>query len=307
MGAVPALAVPYGIRPPSDKDYAGFQALVEAVSGIHLGPSKKALLVGRLARRIRDLGLDSYAAYLARVRDGDPQERVRMMDCLCTNETRFFREPRHFEYLEQTLLPAWVADAAAGRRARRLRAWCAACSSGEEPYSLAMLLLRHLPAAAGWDVEVLATDLSTRVLDRAQAGVYPLERAAQIPQDLLHEFMLRGRGSQEGFMKVGPRVASVVRFARLNLNEEAYPVTGPFDLIFCRNVLIYFRPATKSHVLARLARLLAPGGHLFLGHAESVAGHEVGLRTVIPTVYAVGARPGPGPTRAPGRLAGAVA
>jgi chemotaxis protein methyltransferase CheR len=290
---------PFGLRPLTDKEFARYQAFVEAETGIHLGPAKKALLVGRLARRLRELQLDSYGAYLQHVLQGDAQEKVRMLDCICTNETRFFREPRHFEYLEQTLFPFWAAEAAAGRRPRRIRVWSAACSTGEEPYSLAMVLWRHFPPAAGWDIEIVATDLSTKVLDRARAGIYPLEKASQIPQDLLHAFMLRGRGPQEGLMKVGPQVLSVVHFARVNLTHESYPVSAPFDLIFLRNVLIYFSQETKGRVLQRVTRHLVPGGHIFLGHAETVAGLDCHLRSVIPTVYAVAETPARSRPRVP--------
>ena len=280
-------------RSVSDAEFARFQALVHQEAGIWLSPAKKALLAGRLAKRLRELGLASYGDYFEIVRT-DEAERTHMLDCVSTNETHFFREPRHFELLAERVYPAWQADCDAGRRPRRIRAWSAACSTGEEPFTLAMSLLRAFPPGSGWDIEILATDLSTRVLERAREAVWPIAKAKEIPPLLLKAFMLRGTGSQEGRMKAGPELRSLVRFARLNLNHDAYPALGQFDLLFCRNVLIYFDPATKLRVVGRLLAHLAPDGHLFLGHAESLGGMTDRLRSVIPTVY-VHAR-----TQAPG-------
>ncbi|HYQ81479.1 MAG TPA: protein-glutamate O-methyltransferase CheR [Anaeromyxobacteraceae bacterium] len=279
-----------------DREFRLFQGMVHREAGIWLAPVKKALLVGRLARRLRALGLADYRDYLERV-EADPAERVRMLDCLCTNETHFFREPRHFEFLASRVFPRWRAEAEAGQRPRRARVWSAACSTGEEPYSLAMSLLSALPPQTGWEVEILATDLSTRVLERASQAVWPVEKAAEIPPAQLKAWMLRGVGSQQGLMKAGPEIRSLVRFQRLTLNDRGWPGLGQFDLVFCRNVLIYFDPPTKERVVGHLLEHLAPGGYLFLGHAESLSnmGHRV--RAVVPTVYARAADGAPG--RAP--------
>jgi chemotaxis protein methyltransferase CheR len=279
----------------SDQEFALFQSLIYREAGIYLGPSKTALLVGRLAKRLRTLGLRSFAAYYRRVAKLDPVERTRMLDCITTNETRFFREPRQFELLEQRILPGWAAEGAAGRRSRHLRVWSAGCSTGEEPYSLAMVLLHHLPPAAGWSVEILATDLSGRVLERAQEGIWPLDRSSEIPPALLKQFMLRGTRSQEGKMKVGPELRAVVTFEHLNLNDDTYRVGRPFDLIFCRNVLIYFDTDSRRRVTERLFRHLASHGYLFLGHAERLSGEAPRGTAVIPTVYTHAAPPSPGP------------
>ncbi|BDG09108.1 chemotaxis protein methyltransferase [Anaeromyxobacter paludicola] len=278
----------------SDAVFARYQALVHGESGIWLAPGKKALLEGRLASRLRELGVGSYAEYLDRAR-ADPDELARLLDRITTHETRFFREPRHFELLERQLLPRWREAARAGSRPPRVRVWSAGCSSGEEPYSLAMSLLAGL-REPGWSLEVVATDLSTPVLERARAGVYRIEQAAEIPRPLLQAYMLQGTGSQEGRMKAGPELRRVVRFARLNLAAEAWPGLGTFDLVFCRNVLIYFDPPGKERVVSRLLRHLAPEGYLFLGHAESLSGTSHPLRSVIPTVYAreVAGPPAPG-------------
>jgi chemotaxis protein methyltransferase CheR len=282
--AEPSLTVPYGLRPLTDAEFGAFQKLVAEEAGIQLTAAKKALLVGRLAKRLRALGLDSFGQYHERVQH-DQEERVHMLDAICTNETQFFREPRQFEFLATRVYPAWRAAAEAGTRSRTIRAWSAACSSGEEPYSLAMSLLTHFPATAGWSIEILATDLSTSVLARAEAGVWPMEKADSVPEAFRRRFLLRGVGPQEGRVKMGPELRSVVRFARMNLNDSAYPIVGTFDLVFCRNVLIYFGAAARERVIARLLGRLAPGGLLLLGHAETLSGTEQ-VRSVGPTVYA---------------------
>jgi chemotaxis protein methyltransferase CheR len=266
----------------SDRDFLRFQALIHREAGIWLAPVKKALLVGRLARRLRELGLQSYGDYFEVVVE-DEAERIRMLDAICTNETHFFREPKHFEFLSERVLPAWRAEADEGRRARRIRVWSAACSTGEEPYTLAMVLLSSFPS--GWDLEVLASDLSTKVLDRAAAGVWPLEKSKEIPDEHLKAFMLRGYGAQEGLMKAGPEIRGLVKFARVNLVGDDWPSGPPFDLVFCRNVLIYFERQAKISVVERLVDRLDPRGYLFLGHAESLGGFTGKARPVLPTVY----------------------
>jgi chemotaxis protein methyltransferase CheR len=181
------------------------------------------------------------------------------------------------------VFPAWRAEADAGRRPRRVRVWSAACSTGEEPYTLAMVLLAAFPA--GWELEVLASDLSTKVLDRAAAGIWSLEKAKEIPEPHLKAFMLKGFGAQEGLMKAGPEIRALVRFARVNLIGDGWPSGPPFDLVFCRNVLIYFDRAGKIAVVERLIERLDPRGYLFLGHAESLGGFTAKARPVLPTVY----------------------
>jgi chemotaxis protein methyltransferase CheR len=275
-----------GPLPLSEREFVLFQALVEREVGIHLGPTKQALLVGRLSRRVRSLGLPSFAAYYRFViTRGNEAERVRMLDCLCTNETHFFREPEHFEFLRQRVFPEWTRRAAQGLMARRVRVWSAACSTGEEPYSLAMELLSHFPPGSGWEVEVLATDLSTWALERARQGLWPVEKAATIPGPLLRTFMQRGVRSQEGWMQAGPELRSVLRFARVNLNDERGWPAGPFELVFCRNVLIYFGAQARAQALSGLLRRVPPTGYLFLGHAESLTGGSEPARCVAPNIY----------------------
>ena len=262
------------------KEYRLFQALVHREAGISLSDQKRALLVGRLAPRLRALSLESFEAYYDKVQ-GDQVELVRMIDSICTNETQFFREPKQFAFLENDLLPAWRAAAEAGSRPRQIRVWSAACSSGEEPYSIAMTLAAQLP---GWSVEIVASDLSTKMLERASSAIWPLERAAQIPLHYRKTFMLRGGGPQEGRMAARPDLTALIRFVRVNLHHDSYPVSGRFDLIFCRNVLIYFDAPSKARVIDRLIDRLEPHGHLFLGHAESLNNHQR-VQATGPTVY----------------------
>jgi chemotaxis protein methyltransferase CheR len=279
-------SLPYedAIPEPTEREFHQLRALVLERAGIHLSDAKKALVYGRLVRRLRDLGLLSFGEYYRRVLESSEELTV-FLDRITTNETHFFREPHHFAHLAERFLPALVAAATAGHRPKSVRVWSAGCSTGEEPYSIAMTLIDRLPRA-GWTIDILATDLSTRVLDVARSATWPVARAGGIPAPFLQAFMLRGFGSREGWVRACPRLRAAVRVQRLNLNDEAYPAEPPFDLIFCRNVLIYFPPAGRQRVLARLLSRLAPGGQLFVGHAESVQGLPERVRCVCPTVYA---------------------
>ena len=269
----------------TDREFALFQRLIHRQTGIFLPAAKKALVVARLSRRLHALGLRSFGAYFEQV-ERDAAEHTVMLDSICTNETRFFREPRQFEFLETEVLPRWRQRGEQGLMPKRIRAWSAACSTGEEPYSLAMLLRTHFPLADGWSVEILASDLSTKVLAAAREAVWPIERAADIPAGYRRAYMLRGVRAEEGRMRAQPNIRSLVEFRRLNLNDDRYAVDGPFDLIFCRNVLIYFKAETKAAVIDRLTRHLSPAGLLFLGHSETLHSAAHALKHVGPTAYA---------------------
>jgi chemotaxis protein methyltransferase CheR len=277
---------PAKVRPITGQELRSFQELVYRETGIFLGPHKKSLVMSRLGGRVRQLGLTNFGEYFERIAAGDADERRRMIESLCTHETSFFREPRQFELLEREVIPAWQRSAADRRRPRRVRVWSAGCATGEEPFSIAMLLALHLPAAAGWDCQILATDLSHRALGQAAAATWPIRRAAEIPEHLLKRFMLKGVRSCEGTMQASAELCALVRFRQLNLNDPVVPEGAPFDLIFCRNVLIYFDAASRSRVVEQLFRHLAPDGLLLLGHAESLLGWSGRVRSVIPSVYA---------------------
>lgn len=259
--------------PLSDPEFASFQRLIREHAGISLAPSKKALVAGRLSKRLRHHGLSSFAEYYRLVGQRE-DERQMAVDLLTTNETYFFREPRHFDFLRERVLPRHP-------RERSLRIWSAACSSGEEPYSIAMLLAEQFSGRA-W--EILASDISTRMLARARQGVYALDGLRGLSTQALHTNCLRGTGTQEGYFAVDPALRQRVGFAQINLNGPL-PEVGEFDVIFLRNVLIYFDPETKRQVVARLQSRLRPGGHLFIGHSESLNGLVSGLQMVMPAVY----------------------
>jgi chemotaxis protein methyltransferase CheR len=273
-------------RPLTDREFTMLADFIHAEIGIYLNSSKKALMEGRLSKRLRELGLSSFEAYHRRVTREDPDERVVLFDRISTNETHFFREPAHFEFLAEHVLPVIAAEAEAGKRSRTIRVWSAASSTGEEAYSLAMLMYDQFPRGQGWSLQIIGTDISTSVLARARAAVWPLRAAEEIPAAFRKRFMLRGVASQADRMKASPELRATVTFERLNLIEDDYAVAGaPFDIIFCRNVLIYFDAANKHRVCQRMVEALAPGGHLFLGHAESLHALPVGARRVRASVY----------------------
>ncbi len=263
-----------------------FQELIYNETGIWLGRTKTGLLSGRLFRRLRSLGVSCLEEYYELVALTDQvEERARMIDAITTNETRFFREPRQFDFLVQQVFPRWSAEAAQRLRPKRIRIWSAGCSSGEEPYTLAMLLAQYLPASSGWDARLLATDISNRVLERARKGIYDVERSADIPKSLLHTFMLRGFADQQGRMKVKTDIQEMIEFRRLNLNQHPYAVESSFDAILCRNVLIYFNADSRQRAVSNMVNHLADGGHLFVGHAENLTRLSADLRSVEPTIY----------------------
>ena len=270
-------------KPIRDSDFRALVRLIDQESGIRLGPAKRQLLVGRLRKRLRALGLASFSAYRARVEE-DPVERRRMLECICTHETAFFREPGQFELLEQRILPHWRAQAIAGLRPRRVRVLSVGCATGEEPYSIAMSVHRALGGLAGFRIEILATDLSRSVLERAREGSWDIKRSHEIPPALLRRYMRRGVRARSGRMAVGKELRELVHFQEMNVSAGDWHVRGPFDLIFCRNVLIYFAPSTRLGVMHRLLDQLDPDGALFLGHSESF--HQISdrVRTVAPAV-----------------------
>jgi chemotaxis protein methyltransferase CheR len=272
----PQVAPDSGIRA---HEFQRLQRLIEEHAGIFV--THPTLLVQRLTPRLGVVGCGSFGAYCDVV-EHDAGERARMLECVCTHETRFFREPRQMKLLESELCPAWRAKADALARPRILRAWSAGCATGEEPYTLAMLLLSELP---GFTVDILATDLSRAALSRTAEGVFTIGRAAEIPDRHLTRFMLEGHGERAGQMCASAKLRGIVRTQIQNLHDFTYDVRGPFDLIFCRNVLIYFRETERLRVVERLLRHLAPDGYLFLGHAEGLASHLASVRAVGPIVY----------------------
>lgn len=271
------------IRPITTHEFSLFRTLVEGETGIHLTEVKQALVNARLLARIRELGFRTFSDYYDRVTQGPAEELTYLINAICTNETQFFREPNQFSLLESSLIPRWLDEAEHGLRRRRIRVWSAACSSGEEPYSVAMLLFDRLPKE--WTIEILATDLSTKALGKATNAVYPMPRLADIPLDYRQAFLLRGVREQEGKFRVAEAIRNLVEFRRFNLIGDVLPPSTAFDLVLCRNVLMYFHQETRRKVVRRLVERLAYGGHLCVGHSESLHDYHPRLRTVVPTVY----------------------
>lgn len=259
--------------------------LVKGLCGINLHEGKKELVRARLSKRLRALQLTGFREYLIFLREdleAGGNELTALLDAVSTNLTSFFRENAHFQYLASVVLP----DLAATRRAgeRKLRIWSAGCSSGEEPYSIALTLCEQLPDWEQWDLGILATDLSTRVLQIARQGEYEAQRLATVPAGMLNTYFARLPDTTEKRYQVRAAVRRLVHFARLNLMAP-WPMSGPFDIIFCRNVMIYFDKPTQGALVRRFAELLAPGGTLFIGHSESLTGIEHSFRYVQPTIY----------------------
>jgi chemotaxis protein methyltransferase CheR len=260
----------------TDAEFAQFQRLIYQIAGISLADSKKVLLVGRLGKRLKALGLPSFGAYYKHVASGnDPHERQTMVDLLTTNETYFFREEAHFDFLRGTILPQHPPG-------ESFDVWSAASSTGEEIYTLSMVLADELGVTGKWTI--LGTDISTHVLAIAQRGQYWLDRTRGLPRDYLRKYCLKGVRAQEGTFLVAPELRRHTRFMQVNLNATL-PELGRFHVIFLRNVMIYFDNDTKRKVVARLVDRLRPGGYLIVGHSESLNGINETVRMVKPTIY----------------------
>ncbi|MFO1237065.1 MAG: protein-glutamate O-methyltransferase [Alphaproteobacteria bacterium] len=249
----------------SRRNFENIAGLLRTESGIHLPESKAMLVYSRLAKRLRQTGCPDFDAYWELIDSpAGAQERQAMFAALTTNVTRFFREPHHFDHLKKTVLPELVATARAGGR---VRLWSSACSTGEEPYSIALTVLDMLPEAARLDVKILATDIDPVVVATARAGIYRADVQSVVPQPLRDKWLARDRES--GAWRVKDEVKALVTFNQLNL-IGAWPIKGPFDVIFCRNVVIYFEDETQAHVWGRFHKMLAPEGRLYVGHSERV-------------------------------------
>jgi chemotaxis protein methyltransferase CheR len=259
---------------PSDKEFYLFQKLILERLGIFLPLQKKALLTNRLWKRLREYDLNRFEDYYSFIigKDGKAELDV-ALELITTNETYFFREQKHFDYLAKTILPTF-------RQGKKLRVWSAAASTGEEPYSIAMLLEDQ--CLVPWELE--CSDVNNTVLEQARRGIYPDARIRNIPQDYLHRFCRKGVGPQEGYVRVTQELRSKVNFFALNLHND-FPDIGKFDLVFLRNVLIYFENDIKEHVLERIAKVLNPNGILFVGHSESLHGVSTRFTPIQPAIY----------------------
>lgn len=267
------------------EEFRLFRDMIHEKAGIALGDGKRQLLVARLSRRLRALGLGNFSQYYAGLKS-DPQgdEMRRMLNAITTNKTDFFREKHHFEYLRDHVLPEARARVSKGAP-RRLRIWSAACSTGEEPYTIAMTVLDALGPSSGWDVKILASDIDTNVLATAEEGVYAEERIASLPEAVKRAHFLRGKGKSEGYVRVRPELQRMVSFRRINFIEAPWPIKTQFDVIFCRNVIIYFNRETQRVLFERMAEKMAPHAYLFVGHSENLFWLRNLFTPVQPTVY----------------------
>lgn len=261
--------------PLSKEEFAQIRDLIFRIAGISMSQAKMHLVSGRLAKRLRHYGIGSFGEYFRFITAaGNDAELQTAVDLLTTNETHFFREPKHFSFLRDQVLPA-------RRKGRTFRIWSAASSTGEEPYSIAMLLADNLKDEP-W--EVVASDISTRVLEQASSGVYSMARARELPREYLNRFCLKGVGANDGRFLISKELRARVSFQQVNLNTT-FPSLGEFDVIFLRNVMIYFEQQTKQRIVHRMLPLLPGNGFLFIGHSETLNGVTDAYRAVQPAIY----------------------
>jgi chemotaxis protein methyltransferase CheR len=267
----------------SDGDFHRLARFIESELGIRMPDNKRVMLESRLQKRIRHFRMSGFKEYVDFVfsEEGQRSELLNMIDAVTTNKTDFFREADHFDYLLESILPAWTRA-----NSGPMAFWSAGCSTGEEPYTLAMVLEEYRSANKGFDYRIFASDLSTQVLDKAKAAIYEEEKAQPIPMSYKKKYLLRSRDQSQALVRVKPELRAKVSFARINFMDDRYPVEGSFDVVFCRNVIIYFERKVQEEILRKLCGHLRQGGWLILGHSETLTGMDMPLKGVAPTVYA---------------------
>jgi chemotaxis protein methyltransferase CheR len=270
----------------SPRNFQRLASFIESYSGIKMPPTKITMVEGRLRKRLRATGQPSLKQYCEYVfeQDGLAVEAIHLIDVMTTNKTEFFREPDHFRFLTEQAIPRLLVNSRAGN-AKPLKIWSAACSIGAEPYTLAMVLMELMQQAAGPRYDIVATDISTEVLSTAIAGIYPETMVKPVPPELRRRYILRSKDRARQQVRIVPELRATVRFARINLMEAPYQIDRDMDIIFCRNILIYFDKPTQQAVLQRLTEHLRLGGFLFLGHSETLAGFQLPVEPVGPTVF----------------------
>jgi chemotaxis protein methyltransferase CheR len=253
-------------------------------SGIKMPDVKKVMLQSRLQKRLRELNLTSFKDYIEYVfsKEGLNNEIIHMLDVVSTNKTDFFREPVHFDFLTQNVLPEFYEQKTASRT---LKVWSAGCSSGEEPYTIAIVLAEFAQKNPGFDFSIIGTDISTQILQKAVDAIYKEDRVSIIPLDIKKKYFLKSKDRANPVVKVEPNLRKKVRFGRLNFMDSYYDLNESFDVVFCRNVLIYFDRETQERVIQKLCTKLKPDGYFFLGHSESIMNMQVPLKQVKPTVF----------------------
>jgi chemotaxis protein methyltransferase CheR len=268
----------------TDEDFGKLSSFVYGELGIKMPYPKKIMLQCRLQKRVTDLKLASFKEYLEFVfsKEGQDEEMIKMIDLVTTNKTDFFREPSHFDYLTEVALPEICSNL---RSRKTIRIWSAACSSGEEPFTIAIVLKEFLQNWPEIDFEILGTDISLRILQKATKAIYPGERIAGISLDLMHRYFLKSKDPADKTVRLNQDIRSKVTFQRMNLMDPYYQIDKEFDIIFCRNVLIYFDRQAQQNVINKLAAKLRYDGLFFLGHSESITNMNVPLRQVKPTIF----------------------
>ncbi len=262
----------------TNEHFNTIKKILYAHAGIVLADHKKEMAYNRLVKRIRELDLRSFDQYLAYIKN-DNNEFGLFTNAMTTNLTAFFRESHHFDFIGKTIIPQLALS---GKR--RLRIWSAGCSLGEEPYSLAMQLLSSNIDISNWDVRILATDIDSDVLSQARTGIYSQGKVETLPKGYLNKYFLKGSGSQTGSVRARSELREIITFKHLNLMQE-WPLKGPFDFIFCRNVMIYFDTKTQAKLLEKMAALLKTDGHLFVGHSEALARHDNHFTSLGKSIY----------------------
>lgn len=270
----------------SYRDFTRMSRLIYENCGIKMPDTKKTMLEARLGKRLRRLEMRSFGEYCDYLfsREGMERELVTMIDLVTTNKTDFFREPAHYDHLLLKVLPEWVSNRPSPP-AVKLKVWSAGCSTGEEPYTLAMVLNEFAAECPGFDFSILATDISTRVLETAVSAVYEKEKVIPVPQNLKRKYLLRSKYRESAMVRIVPELREKIRFRRLNFMDADFGIVEKFDIIFCRNVVIYFDRNTQERLLNKFCSLMAKDAHLFMGHSETINGLEVPLVMVYPTVY----------------------
>jgi chemotaxis protein methyltransferase CheR len=268
----------------SGRDYARLCDLIYAEAGIHLGTEKRIMLEVRIKRRLRDLDLSSYGQYCDYLfgHQGLKEEIVHLIDVVTTNKTDFFREAKHFDFLVEKAIPDLVSRSGSGRQ---FLVWSAGCSTGEEPYTLAMVLSEYALTHPGFRFRILATDISTTVLAKAELGVYSCEAAEPVPSAIKRKYFMRSRDDGSNRVRVVPELRRLVEFRRLNFMDVDYGLSERADVIFCRNVIIYFDRPTQERMLKKLSDNLVPHGYMFVGHAETLHDMDLPLAPVAPSLY----------------------
>jgi len=268
----------------TEKEFNILRQMVYDHCAIDIRPHKKQLMVNRLSKRLRHLGIQTFSQYVQYLNEGNNKdsEFIELIDAITTNKTDFFREPKHFSYLEEEVIPSIVRGK--GHPDRRVRIWSSACSSGEEPYSISICLNELFLRYPGWTFEILASDISETILRHAITGIYEESKVSPIPMNLLRKYFLRGNKRY----KVKPETGQNIKFMKINLKLDFHRNLSNFDVVFCRNVLIYFNRETQQNIIQKCWQVLRPGGYLFLGHSETLQGMETQFQYILPAIYQKG-------------------